>query len=400
MAKKISSDSASSTHSAPVGDVIQSSSTVSSKTSNNKRSYLTQTDVPSTSIDDALRIARAIGDNYAFHPTQPLDVAEALKMQPTSSSFRMLTGASIAYGLTDGGYNAASISVTQLAHRILEPQEQGDDIQARRQAFLRPRVLREFLTKYDRHKLPQDDVAKRVLLSMGVPNEALDRTFKLIMDGAKYAGFLKDINGTTYVNLQSTTPTRDSQISIADVEVQSSDTDELPFEEPIASTEQRTVQKMITQTQRIDNRRVFITHGKNRSFIDPLKDLLAFGELEPVVSIEQETVSQPIPDKVMNDMRSCGAAIIHIEDEKKLIDPDGNQHTILNPNVLIEIGAAMALYGRRFILLVKSGVSLPSNLQGLYDVRYEGDKLDGDATIRLLKAIRDIKNHPPPTTSS
>jgi len=66
---------------------------------------------------------------------------------------------------------------------------------------------------------------------------------------------------------------------------------------------------------------------------------------------------------------------------------------------LIEIGAAMALYDRRFILLVKSGITLPSNLQGLYEVRYEGDKLDGDATIRLLKAIKDIKNHPLPTAS-
>jgi predicted nucleotide-binding protein len=58
---------------------------------------------------------------------------------------------------------------------------------------------------------------------------------------------------------------------------------------------------------------------------------------------------------------------------------------------LIEIGAAMALFGDRFILLVKDGVSLPSNLQGLYRVQYSDDKLDGDATIRILKTIKDIK---------
>ena len=126
---------------------------------------------------------------------------------------------------------------------------------------------------------------------------------------------------------------------------------------------------------------------------------MAFGELEPIVSIERESVSQPVPDKVMNDMRSCSAAIIHIEDEQKLIDTESKQHTILNPNVLIEIGAAIALYGRKFILLVKSGVELPSNLQGLYEVRYEGDELGGDATIRLLKAINEMKNHPLPTAS-
>jgi predicted nucleotide-binding protein len=59
--------------------------------------------------------------------------------------------------------------------------------------------------------------------------------------------------------------------------------------------------------------------------------------------------------------------------------------------VLIEIGAAMALYGRRFILLVEKGATLPSNLQGLYEVRYEGEKLDYDATMRLLKAFNDFR---------
>ena len=95
-------------------------------------------------------------------------------------------------------------------------------------------------------------------------------------------------------------------------------------------------------------------------------------------------------------MRSCGAAIIHVADEMKLMDQTANEHVIINPNVLIEIGAAMALYGRRFILLVKDGVELPSNLQGLYQVRYKGEVLDGEATIKLLEAINDIKNNPLP----
>jgi len=64
--------------------------------------------------------------------------------------------------------------------------------------------------------------------------------------------------------------------------------------------------------------------------------------------------------------------------------------------VLIEIGAAMALYGRRFILLVQQGVQLPSNLLGLYEVRYTGDKLDADVTLKLLDAIQDIENNPLP----
>ena len=70
---------------------------------------------------------------------------------------------------------------------------------------------------------------------------------------------------------------------------------------------------------------------------------------------------------------------------------------VLNPNVLIEIGAAMALYGERYILLVREGVKLPSNLQGLYEVRYAGDKLDATETIKLMGSINDMKTKPLPS---
>jgi len=96
-------------------------------------------------------------------------------------------------------------------------------------------------------------------------------------------------------------------------------------------------------------------------------------------------------------MRGCGAAIIHVDVDTTITDRDSKEHVLLNPNVLIEIGGAMAFYGRRFVLLVRDGVKLPSNLQGLYEVRYTGDTLDASATINLLNAIKDIKNHPLPS---
>ena len=107
--------------------------------------------------------------------------------------------------------------------------------------------------------------------------------------------------------------------------------------------------------------------------------------------MEHETVSKPVPDKVMDEMRTCGAAIIHVGAEQAVLDQNGDELHILNSNVLIEIGAAMALYRRRFILLVESGVDLPSNLQGLYEVRYVGGRLEYDATMRLLRAFNDFR---------
>ncbi len=74
-----------------------------------------------------------------------------------------------------------------------------------------------------------------------------------------------------------------------------------------------------------------------------------------------------------------------------LKDEDEKEVQILNPNVLTEIGAAQALYGRRFILLIRDGVKLPSNLQGLYEVRYSGEKLDANDAFKLLDAMQDVR---------
>jgi predicted nucleotide-binding protein len=92
----------------------------------------------------------------------------------------------------------------------------------------------------------------------------------------------------------------------------------------------------------------------------------------------------------MDDMRTCRAAVIYVGAEGVLYDKEGNEFPQINGNVLIEIGAAMALYGESFILLVEEGVKLPSNLQGLYECRYEGDELNMPATMKLLKAFSEF----------
>ena len=136
---------------------------------------------------------------------------------------------------------------------------------------------------------------------------------------------------------------------------------------------------------------MFLTHGKNKRILQEVKEIVAYGKFEPIVAQEHETAAKPVPEKVMDEMRTCQAAVIHVGSEGVLHDKDGNEYPQINGNVLIEIGAAMALYGRNFILLVEDGVKLPSNLQGLYECRYEGNQLSGEATMKLLKAFNEFK---------
>ena len=93
----------------------------------------------------------------------------------------------------------------------------------------------------------------------------------------------------------------------------------------------------------------------------------------------------------MDEMRGCDTAVIHVGLDGLLFDGRPNEEPRVCGDVLIEIGAAMALYGRNFILLVEEGVTLPSNLQGFCECRYSGGQLDIPATFKLFKRFNDFR---------
>ena len=95
-------------------------------------------------------------------------------------------------------------------------------------------------------------------------------------------------------------------------------------------------------------------------------------------------------------MRGCDTAIIHVTAGTAPADAsraDANRRLRIDDDVLFEIGAAMALYGREFVLLVEDAVELPPYLRGLRECRYRGELSNMPATMRLL---RTLLNSPQP----
>jgi len=372
-----------------------------------KRSYLKQSDVPSAPLTEALRMPQAILDHYAGKAATPLQVAKALNVDPKGSQLRVLSGAAIAFGLVEGGAQAATISVTDLARRIIRPKQEDEDVVAKREAVLKPRVFGDFLRQYDGHPFPRQDIALNVIEEMGVPREKATEVLERIEVSARSVGFIDEIKGKNYVTLMGvsmgTKVVQDLLNPINEIDETTEDNEPKNTTalkpESAVTPPPKSNELAVAIADDLRRRRVFITHGQNRDLVEPIRKLLEFGEMEAVVSVERQSVSKPVPEKVMDDMRRAGAAIIHVDADRTIADKDGVEHVLLNPNVLIEIGAAMAFYGRRFILLVRDGVKLPSNLQGLYEVRYGGATLDANSTIKLLEAIKDIKNYQIPTSS-
>jgi hypothetical protein len=282
-----------------------------------------------------------------------------------------------------------------LGLRIVAPTEEGDDLIAKREALMRPRVVREFLGKYDGSKLPPEQIGQNVLERMAVPPEATQRTFRLIVAGADSLGLLNDIGGEKFVNLKAALPEQveaEPEPEAVEEEVDEAGAILYGDESQLAPLRSAAAASVSPKESLVQSRRVFISHGKNKKIVDQLKELLAYGDFEPVVSVEKEATAKPVPEKVLGDMRTCGAGIIHVGTERVIVDDSGNEHHLLNYNVLIEIGAAMALYGTNFILLVEEGTQLPSNLQGLYEVRYSGTEVDAIVTLKLLRAFKEFKS--------
>ncbi len=347
-----------------------------------KRVYISQADVPKHSLEDAIALARALQENFNGEAA-PHELANAMSISPTSSAWQSLTGAAVGYGLTEGGYNATTISLTPLGSRIVVPEEEGDDSsKAIREAALLPRIMKQFFQKYDRGRFPPEAIGINVLVSMGALRERGKALYEMARATGLLAGFITNTKTGLYVSLNAKGP-------IATVQaLKPNDTEVMPPDPPDVQAGPRAPQQSQTEN---GNTKVFITHGKNRAIVEQLKEILKFGKFDPVVAVEHETPSKPVPEKVLEDMRSCFASVIHVESEQELLTPDGEKIQRINENVLIEIGASLALYGRNFVLLVKKGIHLPSNLQGLYCCFYEGDKLDYDATMKLLKAFNEFR---------
>lgn len=164
---------------------------------------LMQSDVPSITLEKALRIPSAIVDQYASKAASPVQLGMAIGIQPTSGKFRQLVSASSAYGLTSGGYTADKISLDKIGKKILKPLSENDEFQGKLEAILKPAIQGKFLREYDGQALPSEKIACNVLESMGVPASKSATAYRVIKQNAEYVGVLQKINDKEFIDFDA-----------------------------------------------------------------------------------------------------------------------------------------------------------------------------------------------------
>jgi hypothetical protein len=345
---------------------------------------------PPRRLQDSERLAKGIRESNAGRPMNRVLLAEAVELSPGSSGYRDLISAAYRYGLTEGNYKSENIALTALGQALTAPRSDGERVEARRRAFKTVDIFAQVLAHYSNAKLPSDHFLRNTLERepFNVDPEWSGGVAEAFRTDAEYVGLLKVVGGQAYVVETDPVDRIDDGDTRGgdDTPEAGSGANEAPLPNETFQPEGHEDLRR-PSTNFPANRRVYISHGKNQAIVDQIKEIVQFGKFEPWISVERITVSKPVPQKVMEEMRACFAGVIHVATEEPVATADGVPIRPINQNVLIEIGAALALYGGNVILLVENGTQMPSNLQGLFEVRYSGEKLDGDATMRLLKAF-------------
>jgi hypothetical protein len=351
-----------------------------------KRDYVSQTLLPKRKLRDAMLIPQAILESFGARDAAPHQIAMAINSSPTSSAWRDLTGAAIAYGLTDGGYNSDRITLTDLGRQCVAPTEDGQDLFARSEASLRPQILRQFFEKYDKAKFPEDRIAKNVLQhNFNVAADRVDDALSIAKDNAAYVGIVHNTKTGPFIAIGNPEPTVSISFNNEGVSIRTEVDGDAQVNPQSLSSLAATPVASATQI----GFKVFISHGKNMNIVEQVKDVLGLYDIEFEVAVEEETTAIPVPDKVLNAMRDChaGVMVVTADENAKL----GDGFTI-NNNVLIEIGAAFVLYNKRVVLLWDKRLVVPSNLQGLYRCDFEGNELSFAVGTRLAKAVKSFRS--------
>jgi hypothetical protein len=355
-----------------------------------KSTKISQGDVPSITLERACRVPRAIADGYGSDPTRPLDVAAAVNMTPSSGPFRTMCGAAVGYGLTNGGPKAPVIALQPLGRRIVTPTEVDDDKVALREAALKPTVAQKFYSKYDGSPLPPRNIAQNVLATFGVPSDRTGGVYDLLLENATFVGFIKRIKDKDYIDTGS--PLADDGAfgeMDADEGSAAEDEDEEALESFGNGAEPGSAPLTPTPEGTHKNA-IFLGHGSNRKPMEQLVKILNEYGIPHKQAVEEANRARPIPQKVADVMRDCGAAILVFTADREYFDKDGNAVWRPSENVSHELGAASVLYGDRIVVFKERGIELPSNFSSVGYIEFDKDKLD-DKGIELFRELVSMK---------
>jgi len=346
---------------------------------------------PRLPLKQALVLAELIERENAGQPFSRITLAKLLDQSPSGDNFRALILASARYGLTIGSHSSDKMALTENGRSIVSISEEQIKKNALLNALMLPKVFQDVFTRYNGKYIPSEISLKDLLKTdFGVPPEDVNAVYGVLQQNMTDYGLIENIKGSKYLQLEKLAAP--SQVSQTNVEVddKSEKGENLPDTNTITKVSNPPqVPPIQQQIEKIP--RVFISHSKNKKILENIKQTLTFGKFDSRVAEEKETLAIPLSDKVFSLMQECNCAIINIsaDEEKKQGEIYG-----INENVLIEIGASFLYYNKRVLLVIDKKLKerLPSILQGLTAIFYEGQELTFNEGLKLMEVLGEFRN--------
>jgi hypothetical protein len=148
---------------------------------------------PRRTLEQALRVPRAIKEKNGGNPWAADQVAAALGLGGKSANYWYITAASRDYGLTLGTRDSAEISLTSLGRRVVYPQSDQEERLAKVEAFLRVETFRRVLEHFGGDNLPEKKFLANTLQQQFKLHPAHhDEFVDLFRKNCKYLGIGKE----------------------------------------------------------------------------------------------------------------------------------------------------------------------------------------------------------------
>ncbi len=298
---------------------------------------------PQHRLEEVLEIARSIQEKNAGLPFDRVRLAKSMGTTPTSSAFMMKLNSSAKYGLTEGGYSDARISLTELGTRAAQA-----DPEALVEAAMHPETFKAFYELLDGKRIPGPDEASGIVVDdIGIPEDLASEFLDIVVGNGELIGIVTEVGNSHYVSLAD----------LSGQDARASDTQ--PIEEPKAipksvrpASDDRTPKEPQPQTHHpAGNGRLLVAHSGGGAVANRIVRMLDdLGIPHGVVEIDPID-SSPLSTESSGEMAGCSGAIIVMAGPSRVVSTPGVASSRAS-KMLLQLGAAVQRFRDHVVMVV------------------------------------------------
>ena len=166
---------------------------------------------PKNSLEEALKLAKAIEEKFAGNPTKAIDLVKAVGFNKASDwRFADLLKSGALYGLTHGSGASATIRLEKLGEDIVSPSSPEQRQKALLSAFRNVEDFKNAEDFYKGKKIPEDEFFENTLIrSFNIPRDRVGTFIKVFLENLTFLKAFRASDGQSVTTSNIPTPIKE-----------------------------------------------------------------------------------------------------------------------------------------------------------------------------------------------